>query len=310
MIIFLILLTVFILIFAVLLFSYLKTFARSKKLAVYDMSKEAHFNDCIEITKNLAEKIKNEPCEKVYILSHDKIKLHAKVYDFYKNAPVQILFHGYRGSAFRDMCGGFYLAKKSGHNVILIDQRAHGESGSNTITFGVKERFDALKWVDFAIQRYGETVPIIISGVSMGATTVLMASGENLPKNVKAIIADSPFSSAEDVIKNTIKNMRLPINPTYFLVKLSGLIFGRFNLSSPTPLTQISKCDIPILIFHGEKDGFVPVKMSEKLAQINPEKVTLCLFKDAGHALSYLTEPDKYERVVNEFLSKNGLLNA
>ncbi len=273
------------------------------------MSKEAHFDECIEITKNLAEKIKNEPCEDIYILSHDKIKLHAKVYDFYKDAPVEILFHGYRGNAYRDMCGGFYLAKKHGHNVILIDQRAHGESGSNTITFGVKERFDALKWVDFAIQRYGETVPIIISGVSMGATTVLMASGENLPKNVKAIIADSPFSSAEDIIKTTIKNMHLPIKPTFFIVKLSALIFGRFNLTRPTPLTQITKCNIPVLVFHGKKDGFVPVKMSEKLAQVSPDKVKLCLFNDAGHALSYLIDPDNYELIVNEFLLENGLLN-
>lgn len=286
-----------------LIYSYKRAFYRSKILGVHDMSKENGFSESKVIMKRLAEENDKYPFTPATIKSHDNLTLFAKVYDADKNAPVEILFHGYRGSSARDMCGGLYLARESKHNIILVDQRSHGNSDGKSITYGVKERFDALKWIDFARERYGENVPIIISGVSMGASTVLMASGENLPKNVKAIIADSPFSSPNEIIKSTIKKMRIPLVFAYPFVYLSGLLFAKFNIRKTTVKDLVKKSTTPILIIHGEDDGFVPVSMSIELKNANPEFVTLHTFKGAGHGMSYLKDPVRYEKAISDFLS-------
>ncbi len=64
---------------------------------------------------------------------------------------------------------------REGHNVLMIEERAHLESEGHTITFGIKERYDALDWIRYALQRFGEDTRIILVGISMGAATVLMA---------------------------------------------------------------------------------------------------------------------------------------
>jgi len=286
-----------------LVYSYRRAFYRSKILGVHDMADEKGFTESKIIMKRLAEENDKYPFTPVTIKSHDNLTLFAKVYDGDLGAPVEILFHGYRGNSARDMCGGLYLARESKHHIILVDQRSHGNSDGKSITYGVKERFDALKWIDFARERYGENVPIIISGVSMGASTVLMAGGENLPKNVKAIIADSPFSSPNEIIKSTIKKMRLPLFLAYPFVYLSGLLFARFNIRKTTVKDLVKKSTTPMLIIHGEDDGFVPVYMSKELKDANPKFVTLQIFKSAGHGMSYLKDPVRYEKAISDFLT-------
>jgi pimeloyl-ACP methyl ester carboxylesterase len=268
------------------------------------MANEKGFSESAIIMNRLAKDNDKYPFTPAKIKSHDGLTLFAKVYDGNVGSPVEILFHGYRGSSAKDMCGGLYLARENNHNIILVDQRSHGLSEGKSITFGVKERLDALKWIDFAIERYGENVPIIIAGISMGASTVLMASGENLPKNVKAIIADSPFSSPKEIIKTTIKNLKFPVVIAYPFVYLSGLIFARFNIEKTTVKDMVKKSKTPILLLHGEEDGFVPCKMSEEIFKSNEEYVTLHTFKGAGHGMSYLVDPVRYEGVINDFLTK------
>ena len=128
------------------------------------------------------------PYERVSITSFDGLTLRGRYYEYQKGAPVELLFHGYKSNSERDLCGGVQRCFALGRNVLLVDHRASGESDGNVITFGINERKDCLKWIDFVIEKFGKDVKIMLGGISMGAATVLMAGGEKLPKNVVCIV--------------------------------------------------------------------------------------------------------------------------
>ena len=249
--------------------------------------------------------------EPITITSFDGSKLFARYYHVADNAPVQILFHGYKSSSLLDCSGGSYFAQQLGHNAIVVDQRSHGQSEGMVITFGIKERRDCLCWIQYAIERFGKDVNIILSGLSMGAATVLMATDLNLPKNVKGIVADCPYSSPKEIIMKVGKEMHFPPHLMYPFVWLGGFIFGHFNLSESSALKAIKNCRIPILILHGDADELVPCEMSKALQTCGAKDITVELFEKAGHGLSYIIIPDKYEKKVMEFVRKclNNTLN-
>lgn len=248
----------------------------------------------------LYNELKEIPYEKVTITSYDNIKLTAKYYHVNDNAPLQIQFHGYKGSGRRDFCGGNKLAREAGFNTLLVDQRAHGGSESKTITFGIKERLDCKQWIDYANKRFGN-IPIILAGVSMGAATILMASNLDLPQNVIGIIADSPYNSPKEIICKVCKDRKIPPKLAYPLIKAAAFIYGHFNLTKTSCNEAVKNIRIPVLIIHGEDDRFVSCYMSEKIAEANP-LVRRYTFENAGHGLSYLVDTKRYENIVNEFI--------
>ena len=142
-----------------------------------------------------ADALARDMFKAVHITAQDGTPLAARYYHHADGAPLAIIFHGYRGYAERDGLGGYTLCTALGYNVLLPDQRAHGYSGGHTITMGVKERYDARDWTVWARSRFGPEVPIFLMGVSMGAATVLLAAGLNLPDNVCGIVADCGYTS-------------------------------------------------------------------------------------------------------------------
>ncbi len=242
--------------------------------------------------------------EEVSIVSFDGLKLYAKYYHVSDDAPIHIECHGYKGKATRDFCGGNKLARVLGHNVLLIDQRAHGKSGGHTITFGIKERYDVLGWIRYLNDRFGTQRKIILSGVSMGAATVLMMSNMDLPDNVACIIADSPYSSPREIIKKVCEDMKLPPKIAMPFIKLGGIIFGRFNIDECSPVESVKNSKKPILIIHGEEDLFVPCQMSKTIFDNCTSEKQHIVFKGAGHGLSYLVSPLEYEKASIEFINK------
>ncbi len=242
--------------------------------------------------------------EEVSIESFDGHSLFAKYYHVSDNAPIHIECHGYKGKATRDFCGGNKLARDLGHNVLLIDQRAHGKSGSRTITFGIKERYDVLAWIKYLNDRFGADCKIILSGVSMGAATVLMTSDMDLPDNVACIIADSAYSSPREIIKKVCGDMKFPPKIAMPFIKLGGMIFGGFDIDECSPVEAVKNSKKPILIIHGDADLFVPCQMSKTIFDNCASEKQQVVFKGAGHGLSYLVSPSDYEKASIEFINK------
>lgn len=247
------------------------------------------------------------PQEDYYIKSHDGLKLHAKYFEYAPGAVTEIMFHGYRGSAERDLSGGIQRCFALGRNVLLIDQRTSCGSEGNVISFGINEHKDCLAWVDFAVKQFGPDVKLVLTGISMGASTVLMAAGKSLPENVVGVLADCGFSSPKKIIQKCAKDMHLPARLIYPFIKLGAKLFGHFDLEEYTPLDAMKTCKIPVIFFHGEDDDFVPCEMSREIYDTCTSPKRIVTVPKAGHGLVYLVDNSKYFQNVVEFFSENGV---
>lgn len=256
--------------------------------------------------KRLIGEMEAVPFEEVSITTFDGLKLFARYYHLSDSAPLQIQFHGYRSTAVRDFSGGFSLARKMGRNLLVVDQRAGGKSEGTTICFGIKEKYDCLEWIKYALERFGD-IPIMLTGVSMGAATVLMASELDLPKNVKCIVADCPFSSPEEIIALECKKMGIPPKIGMPFVRLGARLFGNLKLSGEGAEKAVRNTKVPILLVHGEEDDFVPCYMSEKIYSANPKMITFETFPNAAHGVSFLVDTERYEKLYYSLFEKYGL---
>ena len=232
--------------------------------------------------------------EDYYIESFDGLKLHAKYFEYAPDAVLEIMFHGYRGSAERDLSGGIQRCFALGRNVLLADQRTSCGSEGNVISFGINEHRDCLSWIDFAVKQFGPDVKIVLTGISMGASTVLMAAGKELPANVVGVLADCGFSSPKEIIKKCAGDLRFPANLLYPFIKLGAKLFGNFDLEEYTPLEAMETCKLPVIFFHGEDDVFVPCDMSREMYAACKSPKRLVTIPKAGHGLVYVVDNDLY----------------
>ena len=242
------------------------------------------------------------PYEDVAIRGKDGVRLRGRYYHFHDGAPLLILCHGYRSAALRDCCGGHALAQKLGFNALVIHQRAHGESGGHTISFGIKESVDVVRWANYAQKRFGADTNVILFGLSMGAATVLMGCDQGYPDNVKGIIADSPYSSPADIIKKVCRDQGYS-TALYPFAKLGARLFGGFDLESRTALEAVRDTRIPILFLHGEEDSLVPCGMSREIAENCLGFFRLFTIPGAGHCLGCMVDPEGYEQAIRSFLA-------
>ena len=250
------------------------------------------------------KKVRAMPHDQVSVRSFDGLTLWGKYYEYAPGAPIEILFHGYRGSAERDMCGAVQRCHSLGHSALIVDQRASGKSGGNVITFGVNESRDCLTWIEYVTARFGPKTRIILAGISMGAATVVMAAGRELPENVIAILADCGYTSPRDIIKKVIAtDMKLPPDHAYPIVKLGARLFGRFDLDELSSIETVRNTPVPILLIHGESDDFVPCDMSKRCHEANPASTRLFTVPGAGHGLAYLVDKAGYLETARNFFS-------
>lgn len=243
------------------------------------------------------------PFEEVSIRSYDGLTLHGKYYHHKDGAPVEIIFHGYRSMSLLDCSGGYAYAKKNGINLLAVDQRAHGKSGSNVITYGIKERYDCLSWAEYAAERFGKDTPIILSGLSMGAATVVMATQLPLPERVCCVIADCPYSVPSKIIRKVSNDLHVPSALSYPFIWIGARILGGISLNAASPLDAAKVSKIPILLIHGEDDHLIPCDMSRQIHEQSNGCTTFETFPDADHGLCYIVNPKRYERICTDFLT-------
>lgn len=237
-----------------------------------------------------------------YIESYDKLQLHSYVVTQNSNKWA-IVVHGYGGSGklMSDKSKYFY---DMGYNVLIPDLRGHGKSEGDYIGMGWKDRLDIISWINFIIKE-NPNAEIVLHGTSMGAATVLMTSGENLPSNVKAIVADCAYTSAWDEFSYQLETY-LKV-PSYYILNVTNMVTklkAGYSLKEASALECVKKATVPILFIHGDKDKFVPYSMMDKLydATNSPkEKLTI----DGGeHANSDLVSPFLYWLTVEDFLNQ------
>lgn len=248
----------------------------------------------------LIDRLLSLPCETVSIKARDGVSLSARYYHTGTGAPIVILAHGYRGNSQRDFAGGADMFLKMGYNLLLIDHRAHGESGGRVISFGIKERFDICDWAAYATDRFGKESKILLAGVSMGGACVLMAAGEELPDTVKGVLADCPYSSPLEIISRVGAKKGLPAPLVKAFSTVGARLFGGFSLRSYSASVAVERTKLPILIIHGDADDFVPLSMSEELKRKNPS-IILKTVRGADHAVAYLADTEGYISEVKRF---------
>lgn len=247
------------------------------------------------------------PCEEMTVVSFDGLILRGRYYECAPGAPIELMFHGYRGDAQRDLCGGVQRCFALGRNALIVDQRCCGDSEGRVITFGVRESRDCLTWVQHAVERFGPEVRIILTGISMGATTVLLAAGEPLPPQVVGVLADCGYTTAPDIIRQVIRQMGLPARLCYPFVRLGARLYGGFDPDEADVPRALQNCRLPVFFTHGEADDFVPCEMSRQNYAVCPSAKTLFTVPGAGHGLAFPAMQQAYLEAVAAFFDANGV---
>lgn len=241
--------------------------------------------------------------EKVEILSHDGLKLRGNYLHNPDAKGTILLFHGYRTDGFLDFSCVYSYYYGLGFSILSVFQRSHRESEGKFITFGVKERFDCQRWAQYAYERFGAEHPLILDGMSMGASTVLMASGLELPPTVRGIIADCGFTSGWEELLHIIRGMKIPCGQ---IIMRSADLFAKhiagFSFRECSTVEALKKNELPILLIHGREDDFVPPCFSEENFNACRSKKELHIVPGAKHGTSYMVDLPRCQEALERFL--------
>lgn len=273
----------------------------------YDLPAGKAYRPFYPLMRQWADERALLPRQDFSIRSFDGLTLYGTYYECVPGAPIELMFHGYRGTAQRDLGGGIQRCFSMGRNLLLVDQRTSGRSEGKVISFGINESRDCAAWVDFMVDHFGPDVKIILTGISMGASTVMLAAGRPLPSNVIGALADCGYTSAKDIIQRVIRQAHMPAKLLYPLVKFSARFYGRFDLEEDSPIEAMKRCTIPIIFAHGEADNFVPCYMSRENYEACTAPKAIITVPGAAHGLSYPVDPEAYLSTLREFDSVMGL---
>ena len=249
--------------------------------------------------------LREKGAEDVSVTSFDGLTLRGKWLPAEKPMATIILFHGYHSHHLQDFAGIYEYYHSIGLNLLLVRQRAHGESGGKYVTFGVKERLDVLRWIEFHNRTHGMD-NVFLGGMSMGASTLQFAAGEEFPHNVRGITADCGFSSPAEILAHIIRrDFHLPPKLVLPLMEVWARILGGFSFYECNSRETLSRSKTPILFIHGKADDFVPSCMSEFGFAACASEKELLLVDDAGHGRSYLYEPERLRNALTDFFKRN-----
>ena len=249
--------------------------------------------------------LKANPYKIAHIKSNDNLNLEG----FYlENLPTDnwvLLIHGYRAKheSMDDFAKLYYDA---GYNVLLPELRANGNSEGNYVGMGWLEKEDVKLWIDWIIERQ-PSAKIIVHGVSMGAATTMMLSGDETRENVKIFIEDCGYTSAWDIFANESKlRFNLPSFPILNLGSGLAKLKAGYSFKEADALKQLAISTKPMLFIHGMKDDFVPFYMLDELYNAKIEGVKdKFVSETAGHAEAIYADTSTYWAKVEEFIQAN-----
>ena len=301
-----ILLFLILLFLGVILYFFNLAFVRKKGMNPDDLNTEqnAFLKPYAELLKEGMDFVDNTEHKRYETVSFDGLKLSARYYNQNSDRTI-LLFHGYRSSARHDFSCAVKMYYENGFNILLVDQRSHGSSEGSLITFGVKESRDVVSWVEFLNAKFPVS-QIILSGLSMGATTVLLSLKYKMPENVKGVIADCGFDSPVEIIKKVAKQS-FKIDATLFIPIMDFFcrLFGKFSIQNVSTAEAVKNTKLPIMLIHGKDDNFVPCEMSQRTYNAAKEHAKIVLVDGADHGISFLVAPKLVLGELNGFFEEN-----
>ena len=253
------------------------------------------------------EWLTSQNLEHIIIKARDGIELHAEYFPAENTSnKLVICNHGYTGCGMRDCASIAVFFHKIGYDCLIVDHRAHGKSGGDYIGFGILDRFDCSSWIKYINNRFNNSKQILLYGVSMGASTVLMASSLPEVKNsVKAIIADCAFTSPYEVFKHILKrDYHLPAFPIMEINNSMCRKKAGYGFKDYSTIQAVQNTTIPCLFIHGDKDNFVPTYMTKQNYNACISEKDIMIVQNAGHAASYYENVPAYEEKIISFIEK------
>lgn len=249
-----------------------------------------------------AKRLEEKKSETVTVTSLDGIPLVGHFIPNENPKRVIIAMHGWRSSWTKDFGTMSDFWEANDCSVLYAEQRGQNNSGGDYMGFGLTERYDVLDWVNWVTERCGSELPIYLAGVSMGATTVLMAAGLDLPDNVHGIAGDCGFTSPQAIWKHVAnKNLHL----VYGLRGIMADTMFKERLQMATDdystVEALRNSKTPVLLVHGTEDHFVPVEMTYENYSACTAPKKLFIVPGADHGMSYYTDKQGYEKTIKEF---------
>lgn len=268
-----------------------------------EISGSSYEKELLEMRKIMAEKLENDSCETVEIMAHDGEKLVGHWHKCENAKRILIAVHGWRSSWARGFGIIADFFNQNNCDVLYIEQRGQNNSGGAYMGFGLIERYDCLDWINWINEKSQDKLPIYLCGISMGASTVLMAAGLDLPENVHGIIADCGYTSPHAIWKYVAEN-NLYIRYDYIRGEIANdLCREKINIGSKdySCVEALKKCSVPVLFIHGTDDHFVPIEMTYENYKACAAPKRLFVVPGAEHGMSYIIDREGYERNVKEF---------
>lgn len=241
-----------------------------------------------------------------FIVAKDGVQLHGLYLKASKpTANTALIIHGYTDNAIRMLMIGHLYSKELAYNILLPDLRAHGKSEGEYIQMGWKDRLDILQWIDVTKNIYGDSTRMVLHGISMGAATLMMVSGEDLPHQVKCFVEDCGYTSVWDEFEyNLKKDYGLPTFPLLYTASLYSEWHEGWNFKEASALEQVTKSKLPMLFIHGDADTYVPTAMVYPLYEAKPGEKELWILPGVKHAKAYWTHTEEYVERTRNFVSK------
>ncbi len=240
--------------------------------------------------------------DEVYIQSRDGESLYGKIYVQPDSNLWAIVVHGYTSThnSVQDVATEYY---NRGYNVLTPDLRAHGNSSGEYIMLGHEDGPDIVEWAHYIDHA---DASIVLHGFSMGAATVMIAAGEDdLPENVVAVIEDSGYTTAIQMMKEQLKfRFGLPSFPIVNISNIISIVKTGLNFNDPKPIESIQNCDLPMLFIHGDEDNYVLQYMQMELYNSYQGEKDFLIIEGAGHTAGRYLVPDIYYTYVFDFLDK------
>ena len=213
-----------------------------------------------------------------------------------------IVVHGWRDCAIKF----FWLARiyehELGYNVVMPELHGCGESEGEAIQMGWKDRLDVMQWM-----KTFQADTMVIHGVSMGAATTMMLSGEQMPEGIKDLrfVEDCGYTCVWDEFAGQLKEQfGLPEFPLMHSTSMLCRLRYGWSFDEASALKQVSKCHYPMLFIHGDADTFVPSEMVYPLYEAKPEPKSLWIASGAEHAKSYKEHKAEYISRIRAFVGR------